>query len=434
MPFSQNVRSFLPLAFIGVVMLSVVSNLHWNQRAAPSILEADARGYYAYLPAIFIHHDLNYGFFEELDADRYFNPNLHYDYRLTVYGKKVNKYFCGTAILQLPFFLLAHAYVTISGGVADGYSPPYLYAITVAGIFYLLLGLWFFDRLLKQFEAGVFGRTVTLLAITFGTNLFYYAAVEPGMSHVYSFALVAAFLNTAKASMRSAEPKAMFFMALLLGLIGLVRPVNVLIIGALPLVSNSWSAFITWLRWLFSKPIQLIASILTFGAVVSVQSVIYWISTGSGWIYTYAEEGFNFLEPHMIDMLISYKKGLFLYTPMFFLAVLSAIWVWKKSTFRLLSYVSFFVALTFVLSSWWNWWYGGSFSSRVFVEFIPVLFIPLAVLLNRIGQMERYVAVSVLFLVVLVCQLQIYQYRYYIIHWENMDKELYWDRFLDLRH
>lgn len=415
-------------------MLSVVSNLHWNQRTAPSILEADARGYYAYLPAIFIYHDLNYGFFEELDAQRYYNSNLFYDYRLTVNGQKVNKYFCGTAILELPFFLLAHAYVTATGGAADGYSPPYLYALTIASVVYLLIGLWMFNRLMIQFGVGPFGRATTLLAISFGTNLFYYAAVEPGMSHVYSFALMAAFLLAAYRSVHLADVGGTRMMTVILGLIVLVRPVNLLIIGALPLMAGSWGSFTAWLRGLVSKPIGTLISVIIFAAIVSIQPIIYRISSGSFWVYTYAEEGFNFLQPYIIDILFSYKKGLFLYTPMYLVAVLSAFWVWKDSPFRLLFYLLFIVALTYVLSSWWNWWYGGSFSSRVYVEYIPFLFIPFAMFLHRIRQRIRYAAITLIFMITVLCQLQTYQYRYYIIHWEDNTKESYWNHFLKLNH
>ena len=33
-------------------------------------------------------------------------------------------------------------------------------------------------------------------------------------------------------------------------------------------------------------------------------------------------------------------------------------------------------------------------------------------------------------LLIAVCQLQTYQYRYYFIHWSNMDKEHYWRVFM----
>jgi len=37
---------------------------------------------------------------------------------------------------------------------------------------------------------------------------------------------------------------------------------------------------------------------------------------------------------------------------------------------------------------------------------------------------------SAIILLIAVCQIQTYQYRYYFIHWEKMDKEHYWNVFL----
>ncbi|PKP23459.1 MAG: hypothetical protein CVU06_08150 [Bacteroidetes bacterium HGW-Bacteroidetes-22] len=51
----------LTISFIVMVVITVSSNLHWGgDKNWTGIVEADARGYYAYLPAVFIYHDLNF--------------------------------------------------------------------------------------------------------------------------------------------------------------------------------------------------------------------------------------------------------------------------------------------------------------------------------------------------------------------------------------
>jgi hypothetical protein len=88
-----------------------------------------------------------------------------------------------------------------------------------------------------------------------------------------------------------------------------------------------------------------------------------------------------------------------------------------------------------VLSSWWNWWYGGSFSGRVFVEYLPILVLPLAIFLGQVRNWwAKSLMVIALVIVVGLCQFQTYQYRYFIIHWENMTKEKYWEVFLEVNH
>jgi putative copper export protein len=42
----------------------------------------------------------------------------------------------------------------------------------------------------------------------------------------------------------------------------------------------------------------------------------------------------------------------------------------------------------------------------------------------------KIVFLSLIFLVVVLCQVQTYQYRRMQIHWSDMNKEKYWDVFL----
>jgi phosphatidylserine synthase len=130
-------------------------------------------------------------------------------------------------------------------------------------------------------------------------------------------------------------------------------------------------------------------------------------------------------------MLFSYKKGLFLYTPLFLVSLSGFIWLFRKKHFEAWSLLGFFALLVYVFSSWWNWWYGGSFSSRVFVEYLPFFAILLGYSLNLfITKNIRVLFISFIFLLILLCQVQTLQYRYLHIHWEEMTKEKYWDSFL----
>ena len=133
----------------------------------------------------------------------------------------------------------------------------------------------------------------------------------------------------------------------------------------------------------------------------------------------------------MLDFLISYKKGLFLYTPIAILLFCITFAVYRKDFYHLSTFFSFWVITIYLLSSWWNWWYGGSYSVRVLLEFLPILFIPLAHFLNKpITSFWRYTTLTLIVASVVFCQLQIYQYRHLLIHWSDMNQEKYWDLFL----
>ena len=125
-----------------LLMLIVTSNLNWGKKTWVGIIESDGKGYYAYLPAIFIYNDLNFGFFDEIEKEKYFDENLYYDYRSWAHGNVINKYYCGTALAESPFFLVAHSLAHLFDLDADGYSKIYPVLISIAALFYLFVGLF----------------------------------------------------------------------------------------------------------------------------------------------------------------------------------------------------------------------------------------------------------------------------------------------------
>ncbi|MBC8319458.1 MAG: hypothetical protein H8E34_01915 [Bacteroidetes bacterium] len=412
-------------------MTIVSSNLNWGKNNWVGIIEADGKGYYAYLPAIFIYNDLNFGFFKEIEEEKYYNENLYYDYRSGAYGKVINKYYCGTAIAELPFFLIAHLTANLWDIDADGYSKIYPVLISIAALFYLLIGLLYLDSTLIIYNKSEWQKSLTLITAVFGTNLFYYTVGEPGMSHVYSFAFISMFFYYSKQYFASFRKKYLIILAIILGLIVLIRPINGLIVFILPFAAGNLSNLKKGITIAVHYKWRLIYSLGSFIAIVGIQFIIYKVSTGHFFIDSYGEEGFNFRSPHFIDILFSYKKGLFLYTPLFLLSLTGGYFLWKNSRFEFYSLFGFLILITYVFSSWWMWYYGGSFSSRVYVEYIPLFMILLAISLNGIkSKVTKRFYVGVVILLIVVCQIQTYQYRYYHIHWSDMNKEKYWDVFM----
>ncbi|MFC1734222.1 hypothetical protein ACFL6I_28295 [candidate division KSB1 bacterium] len=419
------------IVIILLIMIIVSSNLNWNKKYWRGIIEVDGKGYYAYLPAIFIYNDLNFGFFDEIEKEKYYDKFLYYDYRSMANGKIINKCYCGTAIAEMPFFFIAHLVSYLYHYDLDGYSNPYPVLISIAALFYLLIGLLFLNAILSQYKIHEWQKSLILFTAVFGTNLFYYTIGEPAMSHVYSFAFISMFIYYSKLYFTSFKKKHITLLAILLGIIILIRPVNGMIVLIWPFAAGNFTSLIKGITTAFRNKLRLILSFIVFLGIIFIQFTIYKISTGKFFVYAYGGEGFNFLSPHIIDILFSYRKGLFLYTPIFLLSMTGGYYLWKTSKFEFFSWFGFFILITYVLSSWWLWYYGGSFSSRVYIEFIPLFMILLAIALKNISQKSlKIIFTSLIFLIVIVCQIQTYQYRYYYIHWSEMNKEKYWDVFL----
>lgn len=423
-------RWMIPLILLVSVWVS--ANLKWNEQFSKYTVTSDGKGYYAYLPAVFIYHDLNIGFFDTIEAT-YYDAHTKYDFRSGANGKVIDKYFCGVAVLQSPFFLCGHLAAKISGAAADGYSRPYMIFACIGAIFWLAIGLIFLKKFLMMHGASEGQAAFILAVIFFGTNLFYYALIEPLMSHVYSFAMVSMFLVYGKKWL-GGNAKAGIVTALLLGMITLIRPVNML--------AGFWLIYEAGgVLPLFKRKMELLknfsytaTALFAFLFPLTIQLIIYKIQTGHFFIDAYGEEGFRFAHPEIFNFLFSYKKGLFVYLPISFVALFGLIPLWKKETFKAVFMLLFLSGIIYVLSSWWMWYYGGSFGTRVIVEYLPFFALLLYYLINGIQSAPlRISIIALLILLVIFCQLQTYQYRYEIIHWSEMTMEKYWAVFGVLR-
>ncbi|MBP7156441.1 MAG: hypothetical protein KBA60_10560 [Flavobacteriales bacterium] len=418
------------ILIIGVLLVVSSSNINWGKEHWKTVLQADAKGYYAYLPALFIYHDPNFGFFDAIERERYYDPNLFYDYRANHHGDLINKYYLGTALAQLPFFGVAHAYTIATEGPADGYSKSYSVAVNLAAITWVLIGLVCMGSFLRTYSIAPLWIAVTLVGFTFGTNLFYYAVIAPGMSHAYSFGLCSAFLLVGRKLLQKQEHKGILFLGLLLGIIVLIRPVNGIILFALPILADGELHWRTFPPLVKTHLPAIVGAAVLCVSVVSLQLVYYQIATGSPFVYSYGDEGFRWTDPHMLDILFSYRKGLFVYTPLLLFSLVGWPYLWRLSKTAAWAWSAFFILLTYVLSSWWNWWYGGSFGARPYVEYLGLFMLLFALALDRLMKSWRSVLLITAMLVVVLCQVQTYQMRYYQIHWENMDKAKYWEVFL----
>jgi hypothetical protein len=429
--FVKNLNNIV-LFLIASILLLCASNIQWSKNNWSAIIEADGKGYYAYLPATFIYNDLNFTFFDSIEK-KYPNPRLYYDYRVGEKGREVNKYFAGTAIAMFPFFMSAHVTSMMTGFDADGYSKLYPIMINVAAIFYLILGLFYLKKILLHYNASNKQSAFIIVAITFATNLFYYAVCEPAMSHVYSFGFVTMFIHYALRFFAQPSSRIYFILCVLLGLIVLIRPVNGLTLLIIPFLAGNYKTLLSGIQYLKMNFLNTTVGVLITIIIVFIQFLIYKIQTGNFFVDSYPSESFHFASPHIIDFLLSYKKGLFIYTPIVFISLFGAYYLFKKNKFQLYTLLGFIVVLVYVLSSWWNWWYGGSFATRVFVEYYAVVALLLLFAYQALQQRwKRNIYSAIIVITLLICQVQTYQYRYYVIHWEKMDKEHYWRVFLQL--
>lgn len=235
----------------------------------------------------------------------------------TVYGDGVyyyqwlhlipSKFAIGPAILWYPVYSLF----------------PNEFAVGLVSVLYAIVGLILLYRLTT---------ILTVLAIAFATNLFFYGSLDTVNSHALSFFAATVFLSFALA-----KKKNYFLIGTTLGLLALIRPQDA-VFGVLALHPGVIPGFL-----------------LAF----SPQLLAWQTTTGKFWLSPYFinGEGFNLLHLHIPEVL----GMLFLYAPILFLGL--------YRLHRLFYFVLFLELI--IISSWSTWWQGASYGSRMFVSSLP---------------------------------------------------------------
>lgn len=424
--------------FIGmelVIMLLLVFSINnYLNNPDDHIGLADGKGYYDYLPSIFIRNDINRKDFSHSEKPELYNVVTQegHGFYVEYKDKYVNKYPVGTAILQLPFFLVEYWSSSTNKESLTGYEHSFQTSVFHAALFYLFLALFFLKLFLKELKVKIWIIFFIQLLIALGTNVTFYTNFDSSFSHVYSLFAINAFLYFSYCYFNAGKLKFFIWACVLFGLILDLRQINLLIVLILPFIAGSWSNLKEKIILLFKNPMYLLSGIGLITVIVFIQLYTWFLQTGDWFVYSYQNESFNFSEPHFIDILFSYKKGLFIYTPVAFIAVVSSLWLLVKKKYYLLgTWISFFIIITYILSSWWSWYYGCSFGHRAYVEFYGILFIPFALFLNEVKKWTCFAVLSLCLLAIPLNLIQSYQYSKYILHFIDMDKEKYWHIFLE---
>jgi hypothetical protein len=414
----------------GILILFILVQL-WQGVDAKKTIDGDGSGYYAYLTTVLHYKTTDFAeVFNYEKSRRGLDYMGHYFHEYN--GKIVNKYYMGTALLILPFYLLAMLYSKIAFLPLDGYNIIFQYAVGLAAAFYLALGLLMTNALLRTYNIQKPVRLLVVLSLMLGTNLFYYAFLHPSHSHVYSFAAIAGFAYFARNFMLGGRSRHLYIMAFVFGLVGLIRPTNLLLLLLIPFFADDFNQFKNRFSNLFSKPMTIIWAAVAFFLSFGLQPLFNFIQTGDLVLYTYKNEGFHFFDPATFSFLLSYRKGFFLYTPLMLLIFSGLLVLYRKSKFQFYGISGFFIVLVYVLSSWWNWFFGDSFGMRAMIDFYSIFAVLLGLGFTSMIKLNagRIFLTLFLLLVVPLNLIQAYQYERGIIHPDSMTKEKYWYVFL----
>jgi hypothetical protein len=420
------------LIIVMILLFYIIIHLSYGYWRKPGLMiNSDVKEYYAYLPATFIYGDITLKFKET--NPEFFYPKF-WGHKLDN-GNYVMKVTMGMAVLYSPFFLISHGIARITSWEADGYTNPYAAGLAFSSLLFFIAGLFMLRNILKQyFPDNVI--SVVLLIIALGTNIIQYVTKEASFPHSYNFFLFAAFVRLTQLWLTQQKIKYTLLMGIVLGLITLVRPTN----GIIAFVFLFWSihslqTFKQRLILFLNKSHHLILIILIC-IIIWIPQLLYWkYITGSYLYYPYGEEGFFFTSPRIFETLFGFRKGWLLYTPVMILPIAGFFLMIKKHKTLLLSLSLFFILNLYVISSWWCWWYGGSYGNRAFIDSFVVLSIPLAAFIEHFftKTRRRFILYGILALFVIHNAFQWLKYTNNAIHWDSMSKDAYCETLFKLR-
>ena len=371
LPDSRPVTDRLAIAVIGIsVLLMLAYEIFGVEKF---ILKVDPYEYYTYLPKWFIDHDFSYG----------------------------SKYPIGVALLEMPFFLLAHWLAEDK----SGYGLLYQYSVGIAAVFYYALGSCFIYKTLKKwFDCRISALVIALL--TAGTFLPLYATRYGGFSHIFTYAMAAIFIY-AIAAMEKAGYEEKWYKNLLFGmLVGLIfdlRNVNIFFLvyyllyglGAL-----SRESYINRLKKVF-RPGRLVMNLAGFALPVFLQLLSWKLSTGHWITNSYGGETFAYLtSPKIYEILLGDAKGLLMDCPVLIFAIIGIFLLGadavpgrktgnktgnKAGADARIGTMAVLLIEIAISSTWWCWWFGGVYGMRPFIDIFPFMALGMAAFLQWVA-------------------------------------------------
>jgi hypothetical protein len=364
-------------------------------------IRSDAYSYYVYLPAWAIYHDPSLQAVADDCCGGEF-PGFTAIVRWRFTQRWVNAHPIGEAVMIAPFFAVAHALTLWTNLSPDGFTLYYQHAAGLAGLVYIVIGLWFVRRMLRRhFRDGVADATVA--ALLAGTSLYHYATFDSAWSHGFSFALCAALFERMDAWNRESSARDAVVLGLIAGFMFLVRHTNVMVPAAL-------GSMLAWREPSYRRaaPVSAVVAL----ACALPQLWIYHAASGHWIISSYGEMGFTWASPHVAEVLIGPRKGLFFWAPLLLAAVAGFAWLPPALRRWRVPIAAVFALDTYLIASWWDWQFGASYGHRGFVDLYPLFAPGLAAAFARVPARPA-IRIAAATAVVLICALSTFQMLQY---------------------
>ena len=356
------------------------------------LVGGDGAGYYAYLPTVVLDGDLDF-------ANQYaalLPPAHHLLTARTPAGLPFNYWPVGPALLWLPFFLLAHglALVLHAAGVSvrlDGCGYWHQAFVIAGNIAYGGAALWLAFDVARRVARQSSAMWAVVLVACAG-NLAYYMTAEASLAHAAAAFVVSLFFAVWLRTRGRGGMAHAATLGALLGLVAIVRTQDAVLL-VVPLAAELATSFTAARQRGRAEALTTMCrDALTMAAaavvVYSPQFVVSATLYGTWWrppqLYA-AWDGvpqFALASPNFWRVLMSPESGLLVWHPIFVLALLGALPLWRRDRKLAAALLVGVLAQTYVLGGWFDWAQGWSFGGRSFVSCLPLFAAGLAALVD----------------------------------------------------
>lgn len=431
-PQSNNKNScyfYFSFLVTSLFLVSFIFYPKWNKSGSEATIGWDVSGYYMYLPATFIYHDLKkLNFLDSIMKKYHPTPEVQQAFKHNS-GNYVMKYSIGQSLQYLPLFMAAHLLAEPLGFDADGFSRPYQLAIQLGSLLMALVGLWMLRKILLKFFTD---KTVSivLLLVAIGTNYLNYAAIDGAMTHNWLFSWYTILIYFTIQFHEKQTIKNAAMIGISVGIMCLTRPTEIISV-IIPILWDvkmlSIQAVKEKIKFIFVKiKYYVIAGILV--ALIGSIQLFYWKYVGGEWfIYSYENQGFTWLHPHFADYALSYRSGWLVYSPMMIFGFIGFYFLIRRNI-HAVAIISFLLVNFYIVSAWDIWWYGG----RAMVQSYALFAFPIAAFVEYVQQ-QKFLKVFIypIFVVFLLYNLWYTYHLHYgnIFGVEPITKEYFWSTF-----
>lgn len=343
----------------------------------------------------------------------------------------------GLAISYSPGFFAGYILSKITDtDLQDGFNAWFRWSVIIWSLLITLIGIWALHKFLLYYV----NAKIALLSMTFlvfGTNYLFHShmSAQGLMSHNYLFTYYSLLLLATRTYFISFKIRYLSLILILCSLITLVRNSDIfcflipLIYGISKIQRQDLPKLHTNLVLKYS--LAIIPSIL----LLSLQ-LLYWKLVTGSWIYDSYQDNpgqcLDFKQPYILESLFSFRKGLFIYTPISLFFIIGFYFLVKNCQDWFKSIGIFSIVNIYVIISWTCWWYSDSFGHRAMIPNYVLWSLGFSFLLSASGGWRLWLKIIMGFILTASLVLnvfQIWQIRHGIMEGNNVTRDYYLSTF-----